>query len=123
MKQAWHYPMASNFDLSCGTDDWGAWNWLKRPIDDVASEVEKWDVVVKLITVVKKDNLIEIRAYFPIKEVPILKERLKSHPRIFGPPRDDRKVPKFESAVWCLECRKETGHDLDTCRVAGVMES
>jgi len=118
MKQAWHYPMASNFDLSCGTDDWGAWNWLKRPIVDVAIEVEKWDVLVKLLTVVQKGNLIEIRAYFPMDNR-LLKDNLQGHPRAL----DDGKIPKFESATWCMGCRKKTDHDSDECRVAIVMES
>lgn len=32
--------MASNFDLNCETDDWGAWEWLKHPIVDVTVQVE-----------------------------------------------------------------------------------
>jgi hypothetical protein len=122
MKTLWNGKMASNVDIECDAENWGPWEWLKRPVLDVMIKVEVWDVVVKLMTVVKKDNLIEIRAYFPIKEVPILKESLKSHPRIFGP-HHDRKIPKFECAVWCMGCRKETDHDSDECRVAIVMDS
>ena len=110
--------MASNFDLSCETDDWGAWNWLKQSIVDVAVQVEKWDVRIKLLTVVKKDHLIEIRAYFPMDNE-FLRDNPQEHPRML----DDGKIPKFESAVWCMGCRKKTDHDSDECRVALVMES
>jgi hypothetical protein len=121
MKQLmWNSQMVSNFDIRCDHGSWGDWEWLKRPVVDVMTQVEKWDVLVRLITLVKRGNLIEIRAYFPIQEVPTLKETLKSHPRILD---DDRKIPKFERAVWCLGCRKKTIHDLDTCRVADIMES
>lgn len=61
MKQlVWNSQMASNFDIRCGVRGWGDWEWLKGPVADVMAQVEKWDVLVRLITLVRTNNLIEI---------------------------------------------------------------
>ena len=103
--------MVSNFDIRCDAESWGEWNWLRRPVLDVMTQVERWDVRVRLITLVKKNNLIEIRAYPPVRGEPNLIHDIH------------KIVPKFEKAVWCVECKKETSHDIDMCRVGDVMES
>jgi hypothetical protein len=99
MKHLWRTRFVANFDPGLIDDDKynGEWKWLKAPIALVMAE--KWDLIVDVVTVVKKENLIEIRAYFP---------------SLHG---------KFESFVFCTECKKQRNHDLDTCRVECVMES
>ena len=112
--------MASNFDIRCDGENWSDWNWLRSPVVEVITQVEMWDVLVRLITLVKKNNLIEIRAYFPVKNNVRGLFPVKNNVRGLD---FDEAVPKFESSGWCFECRKKTRHDLDTCRVIDIMES
>lgn len=95
--QRWDYIFYSNCDIDSEA-------WLRSHVVDVLTEVEKWDVRARFLTVIKNDNLIDIRAYYKPKESP-----------------PDQKP--FEQSVFCTRCKKEVCHDLNTCIVTEVMDS
>jgi hypothetical protein len=123
MKKLWGTRLAANFDFVEDDIFSSEWEWIKSPIAETLREVEKWDLLADLVTVVKRKNLMEVRAYFPkpftnaaCPDSAIVPRTKRSNPwrDIYG---------KFEFSVWCVECKKQRDHDVDTCRVADVMDS
>lgn len=110
MKKLWGTRLATNFDFVEDNIFSSEWEWIKSPIAETLAEVEKWDLLADLVTVVKRKNLMEVRAYYPKPDT----ERSNPWRAIYG---------RFESNIWCTECKKQSSHDVDTCRVADVMES
>lgn len=120
---SWGARFASNFGIECEDDDWGNWEWMKRPTADIMAQVEKWDFLVRLVTFVKRDNLIETRAYFPPSEETASTNSGREMAELAA--LNYRPVHKFETTFCCTECRKEVvlPHSLELCQIGDVMES
>lgn len=94
MNKLWGSRFASNFDIHSK-------KWVYGSLSDVMARVERYGVKVKLVTAVEGRDTIEIRAY---------------------PSRSAFR--KFESVVYCIECRGELADCKSLNRaVLDVMES
>lgn len=112
----WGCSLATNFEFEPGDP---IDNWLLTHVLQAMTEIEMLDFPVKLITLVKRNTFIEIRAY-PLNRK--LNGCLKMIGSSFGPPCDP--CPSFTTVITCTQCKRETNysHDRNECLVQTVME-